>query len=124
MIFGLMAVLAEFESEQISERVRRGQAYAMETRGYLTQGVPPAGYRYEGNERVVVPEELEWLEELRSYLVGRTQAQALRKIIHDDFPTLASFRDGRENCWSQTVLRRQLMQADKYWPVTELASVE
>ena len=38
MIFGLMAVLAEFESNQISERIKAAHDHTMETFGYYKHG--------------------------------------------------------------------------------------
>ena len=51
MVFNMLAVLAQFEREQIGERVRAAMAYKRKKGECL--GTPPYGYRVSGNGRTL-----------------------------------------------------------------------
>ncbi len=57
LIFNIITSIAQFESQLIGERIKAVNDRTTREKGFRTQGVQPAGWKYEGGQRVKVPEE-------------------------------------------------------------------
>ena len=57
LVFNVISAIAQFESELISERIKAVNDRTTKEKGFRTQGVQPAGWRYDGQQRVKVPAE-------------------------------------------------------------------
>jgi site-specific DNA recombinase len=68
LVYRMVAAMAEFESDQMGERVRAANAWIVRTRGYRTMGKQPYGKWYdpEAKELVDVPEELAAIEAVKA----------------------------------------------------------
>jgi len=114
MVFGILATLAEYESNLISERIRSANSYVKGALGYNRQGRPPAGYKLVDGHRVLVEEEQDWLDILRRAKAGRTYRHACGVLNRHRIPTLTALRGNGDRVeWTSGTLAGVLASAKK-----------
>lgn len=98
LIFNIFSALAQFESQQIGDRIKRINAHIVDKRGYRTMGVQPAGWRMVDGRRVRVEEEMAILSRVELL------ARMLKKpsLVAEDMrltgtPTIRELRRRRED---------------------------
>ena len=114
LVFSIMASVAEFESNQIGDRVRAAQAYAKDKFGHRRHGIQPPGYRIAvTGDREEVEAERIWLSQVLSAKQGRSYREALDNLNKQNIPTLKQLRNGEsgDGSWSYSTLRRLVVSA-------------
>jgi DNA invertase Pin-like site-specific DNA recombinase len=103
MIFRMLAVLAEFERDQIAERTRAALAHKR-AKGEVT-GAVPFGYRVADNGTTLLPDAT---EQRTLRIIGRLLAQGLsqRRIVVE--LNARGFRTKQGNLWNRNSLRSVL----------------
>ncbi|MCD4700671.1 MAG: recombinase family protein [Candidatus Aegiribacteria sp.] len=102
MLFRLMAVLNEFERDQISERTSAALQH-MKTNGLVYSPIP-YGYKREGYRLIPVEEELHILEQMNDFrLQGKSYAWIASHLVENEIPT----KNGGK--WYPATVRRMLI---------------
>ncbi len=116
LIFNIFSAIAQFESQQIGERIRLINQRTVEQKGYRTQGVQPVGWRFDketGRRRKV---DAEWaiinrVEHLHGIL-GSASLVAEDMRLNGE-PTIGDLR-GKEDRFGWTAQKvRQLLKSVK-----------
>ena len=104
MLFRLMAVLNEFERDQISERTSAALQH-MKAKGLVYSPVP-FGYKRDGDRLIPVVEELQTLEMMKDFRTqGRSYAWIAKYLIKESIST----KNGGK--WYPATVRRMLKNA-------------
>lgn len=109
MIFRLLAVLAEFERDQVSERTKSAMAH-MRRAGRRISGIAPYGWEFDetGDLCRVNAEEQATLRRMRKL---RTAGRSLREIASELNATGVATKTG-SGAWSPSVVRAALLRAE------------
>ncbi|MCD4707357.1 MAG: recombinase family protein [Candidatus Sabulitectum sp.] len=104
MLFRLMAVLNEFERDQISERTSVALQH-MKAKGLVYSPIP-FGYKRDGDRLIPVVEELQALEMMKHFRTqGKSYAWIAKHLIEESVPT----KNGGK--WYPATVRRMLKNA-------------
>ena len=110
MVFQMMAVLAEFEREQLSERVRFALAHKRKRRE-KTGGSVPYGYRPTGADKVRLEPEQAEQQVISRILRWREQGASLRQIAAKLEKRGIQSKQG--NKWSAKILAELIARAKR-----------
>ena len=113
LLFQIMAAIAEFESDQIGERVRDAQAYMLQKNGYRSHGPQPAGFEMVNGVRKPNIREQKWLETVRNIYTSQPEGRGrytavARTLNRQSIPTLTGLRTGKPSAWSYRDVSRLL----------------
>lgn len=112
LIFNIFSAIAQFESQQIGERIKLSNDLIVKRLGHRTNGPQPAGYRLKSGKRVECPKELEVIQQART--LAETQGFAgAAKMLHDQgVPTIACLRGyKRKSVWNRQLVRDLLVKS-------------
>lgn len=111
LVFNIFASIAQFESQQIGDRVRAVNDHTVKRLGYRTQGRQPIGWKIVNGRRVPCERERALVAHVRSLMDGKTLGEAARILEASGSPTIASIRGQAEMTgWTarkvQNILRK------------------
>ncbi len=110
--FGILAVLAQMESELIGERVKASNDYTVATKGHRTQGRQPAGWKFdpETGDRVECPDEQQILATVRkAFAENRRSYNRTAKALQEmGTKTISAHRHGHKTEWHRETVKRLL----------------
>lgn len=109
MIFRLLAVLAEFERDQVAERTKSAMAH-MRKSGLRISGIAPFGWDFDETGRLCRVNEAEQATTRRMHdlrAAGRSLREIARELNDDGISTKTG-----SGMWSPSVVRAALMRAD------------
>lgn len=92
LIFNIFASLAQFESQQIGERVRAVNEHTVSRLGYRTQGRQPIGWKIENGRRVPCERERALLAHVCSLVDGKSLHEVARILEASGSPTIGALR--------------------------------
>ena len=107
MLFRLMAVLNEFERDQISERTSAALQH-MKAKGLVYSPIP-YGYKRDGDRLIPVEKELQILELMKDFRThGRSYTWIAKYLTEKSVPT----KDGK---WYPATVRRMIKNSSNCW---------
>jgi site-specific DNA recombinase len=82
MVFRMLAVLTEFERDQVSERTRMALSFK-KSQGHKTGGATPYGYAVDGDGKTLIPvsDEQEVIKQVRELKAAGNTLRAIGKIL-------------------------------------------
>jgi len=112
LLFHFLAAIAEWDSGVKGEKIAASNRRTVAELGHRTNGPQPAGFRLKNGRRVVCSREVEVIEKARTLSTELGFAEAARRLIADETPTIAALR-GYKRCssWNRQLVRDLVVKA-------------
>ncbi len=109
MILGVMFSIAQMESKNIGEGVKRANRQTVKKKGYRTQGQQRFGWRIVDGEKVKIAEEQELIATVKKYYKQhKSQCATAKALQADGVPTPTQVRYKRKSKWHQSAVAKLL----------------
>lgn len=101
LVFNIFASIAQFESQQIGERVRAVNEHTIKRLGYRTQGRQPIGFKIVNGRRVPCERERSLLARVSELAGSLGPTEAARVLEAAGEPTITQLRGGHGGGWTK-----------------------